>query len=104
MSKRKERINVYGEEFTVVSGNGIPCKVYDNIYEAYGRPSTRKVAIWEAWKNWFYEVLRDNNDGEIYITSRNTNFFTVGGYIETPINETWAFYITATRQEIWRVL
>ena len=103
MSKQKEYLELYGVLFQVVKGNGIPRKQYDSIYSAYDRPSTAKQEIWEEWKDWRDEVARDNNDIQIYITGRNCNFFSIGGYIHTPTDEHWAFYITHTRQEIWQI-
>ena len=103
MKKGKPVIDLYGEHFTEVKGQGVPTMRYDDITSAYGRPSDRKIAIWNYWKRWFRDVLSDNNGGDIYVTSRNTNFFTIGGFIDSPNGERWGFYITSTRQECWKV-
>lgn len=73
-----------------------PCKGYKSITDAYGRPSTRKIAIWENWVEWFHNTFES---GEIVVASRNTNFFSIAfrGYTE---NRLYKGYITYTRNEV----
>ena len=103
MAKRPQFLDLYGKQFKVVKGDGIPRKQYDTLFEAYDRPSATKVHIWQAWLDWADCVASDNNDISIYITGRNPNFFSIGGYIHTPTDEHFAFYITYTSQAIWSI-
>lgn len=103
MAKQKQTIDLYGEQFTIVKGNTIPHKRYESLYDAYANPSIKKRNIWGAWVEWYRNILHDNNFAEIYITSNNVHFFSIGGYIDTPIGERWAYLITSTRQEVWIV-
>ena len=103
MAKRKEIVDLYGEQFTVTKGNTKPYYRTESIYTAYDKPSVRKMVIWEYWQEWLYEVARDNNRCEMYVSSFNAQFFSIGGTIESPLGDIWAFYITATRQELWRI-
>ena len=103
MLKKGDRLDLYGKSFIIVNGKGVPRKRCDGLYDAYKNPSTTKGNIWQSWIEWFRLVLRDNNGGEIYITSYNQQFFSIGGYIESPLDETWAFLITSTRHELWQV-
>ena len=98
----KNYLELYGKTFQLLTRNcGIRHKKYDDIYHAYAKPSDNKKAIWENWKLWERDVFRDNNDISMYIVSTNCNFFSIGGYIHTPTDEHYGFYITSTRQEIW---
>lgn len=103
MTRKNETMDLYGEIFKVVKGTTKPYKRCNGLYDAYVNPSTRKENIWSYWLDWFSSVLRDNNGGEIYITSYNAQFFSIGGYIESPLDQTWCFYITSTRQEVYRI-
>ena len=106
MKKGKQVLDLYGYDFVVINPKNpdyIPRNNYSDIWHAYGRPSNCKQGIWCRWLRWWEDVKRDANGGEIYITSRNTNFFSIGGYIDSPIGERWAFLITSTRQECWKV-
>lgn len=49
---------------------------YTDIYKAYKTPSQTKVDIWVDWVRWFAEIKADNK--EIWIPSRNSNFFSIG--------------------------
>ena len=102
MEKKKEILDLYGETFVVQKEGYVPLCRSNSIYTAYNKPSARKVYIWKYWEEWKYQVLRDGNDISMWISSYNCNFFTIGGVITTPTNEIWYFYITATRQEVWR--
>lgn len=106
MRKEKEVLELYGCDFLVIhpkNSSYIPPMNYASLWTAYENPSFAKQRIWYYWKSWFDRVKRDNNGGDIYITSRNSSFFSIGGYIDSPIGERWAFRITYTRQECWKV-
>lgn len=99
-------IDLNGESFKVInhtkSGKYMlesidnPLHGYNSIFTAYGKPSTRKIGIWESWKQWFDETF---TDGQIVICSRNCNFFSIAfkGYINGIL---YKGYITASRNEV----
>ena len=73
-----------------------PCKGYNSIWDAYDRPSTTKESIWNEWKTWFLDTFKN---GEMVVSSKNCNFFSISfrGYTE---NRLYKGYITATRNEV----
>ena len=73
-----------------------PCKGYSTIWDAYNRPSTIKKSIWKDWIEWFNDTFIS---GEMVVSSRNSNFFSIcfKGYTKTRI---YRGYITATRNEV----
>ena len=93
MSKQKY-IEINGVEFELLNGSiGITDewqKVfsashrYDNIFDAYHKPSARKTAVWDEWKAWSNEM-----PCKIWIESRNCNFFTIGGFTEWNNKRYW---------------
>ena len=93
MSKQKY-IEINGVEFELVKGSidtvGEWQKVfsrshrYDNIFKAYNKPSARKVAIWNGWKEW-----ADAMPCKLWIESRSCNFFTIGGFTEWNNKRYW---------------
>lgn len=101
--RKKEQLNIGGKVFDVVNGIGLPNVRYSDIKSAYDKPSISKQQIWSVWVEWF-----NNNSTEFYdyigVSSRNTFMFTICGRITTKENkstESYCFYITQTRQEIW---
>lgn len=68
------------------------------LYDCYKTPSYRKAYIWENWLKW----ARENN-AEIFVSSYNSNFFTIRGNIFVGL-DMYYIYITSTRQELYKVL
>lgn len=73
---KRRTINIAGRTFEVVAHVPHDYNYWDSIYEAYERPSARKIAIYNDWLAWGDDALC-----ELGIHSRNTNFFTLCGYI-----------------------
>ena len=67
---------------------------YDDIYKAYDKPSSRKVAIWEWWKRWC-----EQQNFTIWISSRNSQIFTIGfsGFVG---DKNIFGYITPTQNKV----
>ena len=100
-----ETLDLYGKTFTWCEPrHNYPDISYEDLWDVYGMPSERKIAIWNDWQEWEKIVARDNNAIHMWVQSHNCNFFTIGGVIDTPTDEHYGFYITATRQEIWQIL
>lgn len=76
----------------------------NSIYQAYDSPSQTKVNIWNEWDTYFKELAKQRNKEtagcmhqlthEMYVTSRNAHFFTIGCRIGNTF-----YYVTSTRQE-----
>lgn len=73
----------------------------DEIFEAYGRPSQRKVNIWRYWCNWCEEMNKNGYKCGIEICSHSSNFFSISGYIRTE-DETWDIYITYAHNRLYK--
>lgn len=100
---KRKTMEVCGETFNIVKNGERPHfsrHNYYTVYDAYGKPSEAKKAIWEYWREWALRVWRNADDVSMWVSSRNTNVFTLTGYIEMN-DKTYGFYITKTRQEIW---
>ena len=94
MKKRYENITLNGESFIldtkeVAHHNYNTYGRYDDITDAYVRPSSYKIAIWHDWEKWF-----TNNGGYCWIESRNSRRFTIGGYVLDENGTEYKCYIT----------
>lgn len=70
----------------------------DDIHKAYDRPSSKKVGIWQEWREWLKSA-----DGvyNMRITGYNCNYFTIGalydnvegehGYIKITYANNWLY-------------
>ena len=55
---------------------------YDEIYDAYGRPSYTKVSIWHGWCEWCYELNKNEMPCVLWIASHNCMSFSIGGKVQ----------------------
>ena len=62
---------------------------HGDIEEAYERPSSRKIAIYNEWWHWFKQ-----HNGACGVSSKNCNFFTISGYVEDENGKLYHCYIT----------
>ena len=90
--------------FTLDKNNPVPCEHvlqgYDDIYDAYRRPSEYKVDIWRDWEEWFYR-----NDGHCVISSKNCNFFSIEGFVtDRESGKRYFAYITYANNRLYEVL
>ena len=91
--ERFEINTVDTERETYISG-------YDEIWDAYGRPSQTKINIWNGWYFWF-----TRNDGYCKIVSRNSNFFSIAGYVtDKETKDRYYCYITPMHNKAWKVV
>lgn len=85
-------IEIYGEEFVLKNGDYEPIKKYENILEAYEKPSKIKKEIWNYWMDWFINSS-DGKDDFISIRGRNVYHFSINGII-TVKDVKYSFCIT----------
>lgn len=85
-----KKLNINGHVFTVKPNDNVRVLdawhrtagcIRNEIYFAYNRPSSTKVEIWDKWCDWCDEINDGHSECELHIESRNTNFFTIGGYV-----------------------
>ena len=80
MGKMPKYIDINGERFYVVTPTtkegyyirNLDCR-YNDIFSAYGRPSSRKISIWNEWKKWANEM-----NFSMWVYSRNSSTFSIG--------------------------
>lgn len=111
MTKTRQ-LNIGGETFKVVRSKKYPMTVrrsvvllshgYNDIHDAYERPSYYKERIFEDWTR-FAEV---NGLMNLTILSRNTFQFTLGAIYVSPENqsEQYFIYVTAKKQEAYPIV
>lgn len=100
MSKILGEIKIGNERFDFLSGEYTPQTRYWRLDSAYKRPSKAKIAIWNHWVLWFKRYSEGAYD-YISIYSKNVNMFTLNGRI-TVAGEKYSFYISKTRQELYK--
>lgn len=70
-----------------------------DITDAYARPSSTKIAIFNEWRNWFI-----SNDGFCGVSFYNSNFFSIEGFVfDKETNQEYYCVITRTYNRCWRV-
>ena len=92
MARIEKNILLNGKHFELDTKKvGVnPNMVIRGVSDVYGRPSARKVAIWENWVTWFV-----SNDGTCTVASHNSNFFTIHGVVHDDVSDEWyECYIT----------
>ena len=111
MTKTRQ-LNIGGETFRVVRSKKYPMTVrrsvillshgYNDIHDAYARPSYYKERIFEDWTR-FAEV---NGLMNLTILSRNTFQFTLGAIYVSPEdqNEQYFIYVTASKKEAYPIV
>ena len=71
---------------------------YDNIDEAYEKPSITKKEIWLDWVRWFDGIKGEHK--EIWIPSRNIFHFSIAFRFVSPTGYRFNGYITKARCEV----
>lgn len=71
---------------------------YETIHTAYGRPSATKVSIWHYWEKWFSE-----NGGYCWVSSHNSNFFTIEGIVQSELGYPYYCRITPSHHYAWKI-
>lgn len=71
------------------------------LVDCYSKPSDSKKEIMRKWWFWAKSIP---GTVEMWVSSYNVYFFTLGGEIWDTDNKHYAFYITRTRNEIWEVI
>lgn len=106
------QLNIGGETFRVVRSKKYPMTLrrsvtlllhgYNDIHDAYARPSYYKERIFEDWTR-FAEV---NGLMNLTILSRNTFQFTLGAVYVSPENqnEQYFIYVTASKKEAYPIV
>ena len=101
---KKQYVDLWGKNFLYVGERpDIPYLHYEDIFEAYDRPSSKKIETWNQWLDWARQVRTDGNAVKIAIASRNTFSFTIEGSILASDGNLYGFRITQTRNHYWSI-
>ena len=78
----------------------------NEIYQRYGKPSWRKVGIWNSWVSWFNMNAQGPND---YLTIRSAtcHFFSISGLITVVENcerKKYRLHITYAHNIAWEIV
>ena len=79
---------------------------FNEIYHRYGKPSWRKVFIWNSWVSWFNMNAQGCND-YLSILSTTCQFFSIVGLItivENGKRKKYRLYITHRHYRAWEVI
>ena len=86
---KRQTVTINGETFELFKADaGASARItgtgaaYDEIYEAYGRPSYTKVGIWHGWCEWCYELNKNGIPCELWIASHTFQSFSIGGKVQ----------------------
>lgn len=101
--KRYAKVEINGIVFTLDKKEPVPfghyLSGYDDICDAYDKPSEYKREIWRDWENWHRE-----NGGHCVISSKNCNFFTINGFVDDmETGKRYMTYITYANQYLYEV-
>lgn len=101
MRKEKEIITVNGNQFVLVKYQSLYRKA-NYLGEVYKNPSCYKQQIFRGWENVFYQafISKEISDYEMFITSSNSNFFTLGGWF-VKNGTKYAYKITYANTVCW---
>ena len=101
----KKQININGEIFTVMKPSTLTETEWiqgnylgRTILQAYRKSSQAKQQIYAYWTKWALE----SHVRHLTVASKNTNMFTLNGLLDLD-GETYAFIITKTRQELYKL-
>ena len=85
---RKGTVTINGETFELFKSDSHDKEIvtngaaYDEIYEAYGRPSIAKVQIWHDWCEWCYTLNQNGIPCTLKIGSHTFSQFSISGMVK----------------------
>lgn len=86
---RKGTVTINGVEFELFKADAgasarftVTGAAYDEIYDAYVRPSYTKVKVWHSWCEWCYELNKNGSPCELMIASHNCMRFSIAGKVQ----------------------
>lgn len=96
-----KRIELNGINFEVVKD--LPTSInYDDIFEAYGRPSNTKIRVWNDWKDWQQEAIATDTfkDLHIGIHAAGCQTFSITGHGYDGNGTRYDFFITRDHDRV----
>ena len=75
---------------------------YDEIYYAYGRPSSTKVESWESWCDWAYECNQKGIYAGLRIGSHCFSMYSIYGEVRTEDGTKYELWITRDHNRAFR--
>ena len=104
----RKTININGEVFELLKSDVNVCNYfvsgadYNEIYEAYVRPSISKVSIWAEWCKWCFDNIHKGNPCTISICSKNCSLFSISGMVAVD-GHVYRLYITKSHNRAYIV-
>lgn len=107
----KKSINIGGENFEYMGSIKQPStheQNYFDIFDAYSRPSQRKINVWNFWDNWLKNIMDITQDwffcNRLWVATYNTFMFTIEGIITHPeTNKLMFVRITPSHNYCWSI-
>ena len=75
---------------------------YDDIFNAYRKPSIYKVNSWHAWCEWVYECMKLGMDVTLEISSHNCNMYSISGEVRDTDCTKYELWITRDHNRAFR--
>lgn len=97
----KQYMLLGGIAFQILKPSSYIPRCKGKLEDCYSKPSDIKKAIYDSWWEWAKSIP---GTVEMWVSSYNVSFFTLGGEIWDTDNNHYAFYITKTRNEVWRII
>ena len=85
---KRKTLEINGVTFELFNSDSHEAKsftngaAYDAIYEAYGRPSVRKVGIWNSWCEWCNTLNHNGIPCTLEIGSHSCHQFSINGKVK----------------------
>ena len=76
---------------------------YDEIYEAYGRPSNIKVSIWHEWCDWCYILNQNGIPCTLKIRSHSCHQFSIYGKVKFG-GQVYSLWITRDHNRAYLIV
>ena len=101
MRRAKEKwVNINGVKFELYddgrldTGTFYSGAVYDDIMNAYDKPSIYKINSWHAWCEWVYECIKLGMDATLEISSHNCMMYSITGAVRDTDGNKYELWIT----------
>ena len=75
---------------------------YDEIYNAYDKPSYIKVNSWKSWCDWAYECNQNGIDAGLKISSHCCHMYSIYGEVRDTDGTKYELWITRDHNRAFR--
>ena len=75
---------------------------YDDIFNAYGKPSIYKVNSWHEGGDWVFECMKLGMDATLEISSHNSSMYSISGEVRDTDGTKYELSITRDHNRAFR--